>query len=497
MLEKINLKTEIDKKAYKKTRDRMIPQLSALQRQVKSLGIPVMIIFEGWDAAGKGTLINELTVPLDPRSIIVHNSKHKLSDEEVNRPYLWRYWTKIPKKGQIVIWDESYYNLLAKQKQEGPGDRVLFQEANEFEKILADSGVVIIKFFIHISKKEQKRRFEELENNKATSWRVTKGDWAENKHYDTTLKRMDNLLEMTDNESAHWTVVEGTDNKFACVKVFDTVYRALSDAVARVGKAPAADHQPLIKAGDDPYRTPVLEGIDMDVAMDKAAYKEELAVCQEKLRLLEYEIYKRRIPVVIGFEGWDAGGKGGAIKRLCQNLDPRGYQVHPTAAPTQEDLDHNWLWRFWANIPKRGHIAIFDRTWYGRVMVEPIEGFCTAEEYNRAFSEINSFEKQLTDYGAVVLKFWMNITKDEQEKRFKEREQNPDKQWKITDEDWRNREKWDQYLIAVDRMLVRTSTEKSPWIVVEGNNKYYARIRVLKAVIAAIEEGIKEKKGEK
>ena len=230
----------------------------------------------------------------------------------------------------------------------------------------------------------------------------------------------------------------------------------------------------------------------MDKCMDRETYREELKKCQKKLRDLEYQIYSRRIPVIIGFEGWDAGGKGGAIKRLCENLDPRGYRVYPTAAPTSEELAHNWLWRFWKTVPKRGHFSIYDRTWYGRVMVEPIEGFCTADDYRRAFREINDFEKQLTDFGAVALKFWMNISRDEQEKRFKERENDPDKQWKITDEDWRNREKWDAYVVAVDRMLLKTSTENAPWIVVEGNDKYYARIKVLKTVIEAIEKKIAE-----
>lgn len=196
--------------------------------------------------------------------------------------------------------------------------------------------------------------------------------------------------------------------------------------------------------------------------------------------------------MVLGFEGCDAGGKGGAIKRLTEAMDPRGYVVNPTAAPSAVEKNHHYLWRFWKDMPKAGHVAIFDRTWYGRVMVERIEGFCTKEEWQRAYKEINDMEAHLAHSGAIVLKFWMHIDKDEQERRFKERMENPEKQWKITDEDWRNREKWDQYEEAVNEMVIRTSTSYAPWIIVEGNDKYYARVKVLESVVTAIERRLKE-----
>ena len=218
---------------------------------------------------------------------------------------------------------------------------------------------------------------------------------------------------------------------------------------------------------------------------------------QERIGFLHNELYRLRIPVVLGFEGWDAGGKGGAIKRLTSHLDPRGYLVHPTASPNDTERQYHYLWRFWKDMPKDGHITIFDRTWYGRVMVERIEGFCTKEEWKRAYREINEMEQHLVNAGAVVLKFWMQIDKDEQERRFRDRMNNPEKQWKITDEDWRNREKWDQYEVAVNEMLLRTSTSYAPWIIVEGNDKYYARVKVLETVIEAIEKKIKEKQGKK
>ena len=222
--------------------------------------------------------------------------------------------------------------------------------------------------------------------------------------------------------------------------------------------------------------------------MDRETYKKRLKELQDKLMILHSELYRTRIPVILAFEGWDAAGKGGAIKRLTGALDPRGYEVHPTASPNDIEKAHHYLWRFWRDIPKGGHIAIFDRTWYGRVMVERIEGFCTEQEWKRAYKEINDMEATLANYGAIVLKFWLHIDKDEQERRFNDRMQDPEKRWKITDEDWRNRAKWDAYEQAVDDMLIKTSTTYAPWIIVEANSKYYARIKVLESVVQALEE---------
>ena len=238
----------------------------------------------------------------------------------------------------------------------------------------------------------------------------------------------------------------------------------------------------------------ILAKTDLSKSMPKEVYEERLKELQKKMEHLHGELYRRRIPVVLGFEGWDAGGKGGAIKRLTSHMDPRGYVVNPTASPSDTEKAHHYLWRFWRAMPKAGHIAIFDRTWYGRVMVERIEGFCTEKEWKRAYGEINAMEQDLVNAGAIVLKFWMQIDKDEQARRFKARQENPKKQWKITDEDWRNREKWDQYEVAVEEMLEKTSMPHAPWIVVEGNDKYYARIKVLECVTEAIEKRLKEER---
>ena len=221
---------------------------------------------------------------------------------------------------------------------------------------------------------------------------------------------------------------------------------------------------------------------------------QEYEKLQKKLELLHGELYQLRIPVILCFEGWDAAGKGGAIRRLTSHLDPRGYQVCPTASPSELEKSHHYLWRFWNHVPKAGHIAVFDRTWYGRVMVERIEGFCTESEWHRAYQEINDMEAHFANWGAVIVKFWIHIDKDEQERRFNDRMTNPEKRWKITDEDWRNREKWDDYVEAVNEMLEKTSTKQAPWVIVEGNSKYYARVKVLETVVDAMEKKIKEVK---
>ena len=309
------------------------------------------------------------------------------------------------------------------------------------------------------------------------------------------------MLSRTDTRHAPWNLVEAVDRRFATVKIYETVEQILEEKVEAVRQQQAKSKEPqketvlAEEASGKPMEETILSRANLTLSYTKEEYKERLKKLQKKIQKLHGELYRRRIPVVLGFEGWDAGGKGGAIKRLTQKMDPRGYVVHPTASPNDIERAHHYLWRFWTDMPKAGHVTIFDRTWYGRVMVERIEGFCSRGEWQRAYKEINDMERDLTDSGAIVLKFWMQIDKDEQERRFRDREENPEKRWKITDEDWRNRAKWDQYEEAVNEMLLRTSTPNAPWIVVEGNCKYYARIKVLETVCDAIEARIREEDG--
>lgn len=492
MLDKIDLSKNFTKKESKKLIENLGMELSFLQRECKRLQIPVMIVFEGWGAAGKGTLINRLIQPMDPRGFKVYTIG-QASEEEYMRPFLWRFWTKTPAKGRIHIFDRSWYQRVIYDRIDQGLDRDQLRNAyNEivfFEENLTLDNHLIIKLFLHISKKEQKKRFKKLESSPETKWRVTERDWRHNEQYDDYLHSYEEMIEKTDTEFAPWTIIEAEDREYAEVKILSTVVTAMKNKLAEAeAKKAAADADNEVSIVRSPYKTTVLESVDLGKTLSKEEYKKRIKALQERISKLHSEIYKRRIPVILAFEGWDAAGKGGAIKRLTEKLDPRGYEVIPTASPNDIEKAHHYLWRFWNAVPKAGHIAIFDRTWYGRVMVERIEGFCTQDEWQRAYKEINEMEAQFASFGAVVLKFWLHIDKDEQERRFKERMEIPEKQWKITEEDWRNREKWDQYEEAVDEMIVRTSTSYAPWIIVEGNSKYYARVKVLESVVRALEE---------
>lgn len=511
MLEKVDLQRKMGKKEYKSRMDELQPKLAYLQRACKELQIPVMVIFEGFGAAGKGTLINKMIEPLDPRGFAVHATALETREEKMH-PFLWRFWTKLPARGRIAIFDRSWYRRVMMDRFDGVTTEeqleYTYGEIRSFEKELTDDGMVIIKFFAYISQKEQKKRFDKLLSDKKTAWRVSEGDLERNRKYDRYLAINEEMLEKTDADYAPWNILECTDREYAAAKMTELLVTILERAVAdkkeelakKQQEKEAADREAAQSstagAADADSRqdltSSVLAGVDLSCSMDKETYKAELAKWQRKLAKLHNELYKYRIPVVLAFEGWDAGGKGGAIKRLTQALDPRGYVVNPVASPTDEERAHHYLWRFWRNVPKDGHVAIFDRSWYGRVMVERIEGFCSKEEWQRAYREMNEMEEQFSNHGCIVIKFWMHIDKDEQERRFKERQENPAKQWKITDEDWRNRAKWDEYEKAVDEMLIRTSTTHAPWVIVEANSKYYARIKVLRTVVDAIEAQLKE-----
>lgn len=515
MLEKIDLTKKMGKEEYKEQMEKLEVQLGKLQRECRERKIPVMIAFEGYDAAGKGVQIGRLIQGLDPRGFEVHAVK-KETEEEKMHPFMWRFWTKTPERGRIAIYDTSWYRRVLVDRFDGkvseeeiPAD---YDSIRAFEKQLTDDGMVIVKLFLAIDKKEQKKRFEKLLESKETAWRVSREDMKRNKEFAKYEQMNEEMLRKTDSDYAPWNIIEATDKRYASVKIYRAVIHALELAVAKAEQQTIAEQ---LKMAEQPrnaaqlqemdaetgirkekvFSESILAKADLTKTMTKEVYKERLKELQNKMERLHGELYRRRIPVVLGFEGWDAGGKGGAIKRLTERMDPRGYVVNPTASPNDIERAHHYLWRFWRAMPKAGHIAIFDRTWYGRVMVERIEGFCTTKEWQRAYKEINDMEQDLVNAGAIVLKFWMQIDKDEQAARFKARQENPEKQWKITEEDWRNREKWEQYEDAVNEMLIRTSTPQAPWIVVEGNCKYYARIKVLESVVGAIEARLKSEKG--
>jgi polyphosphate kinase 2 (PPK2 family) len=232
----------------------------------------------------------------------------------------------------------------------------------------------------------------------------------------------------------------------------------------------------------------MLEKVDLSKKISPEEYRKELIDYQMQLRALGYQLYVKKRSLLIIYEGWDASGKGGNIKRVTEKLDPRGYEVNSIAAPTGEDRTHHYFWRFWRRLkpPDEKQIIIFDRSWYGRVMVERVEGFCNEAAWKRAYREINEFERQLVDSGTIIVKFWIHISNDEQLRRFEERQKDPYKAWKLTNEDWRNRDKWKQYEQAVEEMLVKTSTLTAPWSIIEGNDKLYARVKTLRILVEVL-----------
>lgn len=489
MLDKIDVAKKLPDGMSGKERDALAERLGQLQRECKDAGIPVTVVFEGWSAAGKGTLISRLIRPLDPRGFMVYTTQ-KPGKEELLRPFMWRFWTKTPEKGRIHIFDRSWYS---RSVEETPGREIMqlkqhWEEIVDFERQLHDDGTLFIKFFLHIDKKEQKKRFDKLLKKRETAWRVTKKDMKSHKEYEQYAVLYDKMLIATDSSFAPWTIVEATDEDYATDKIMRVTIQRMEEALVQIKRKSEQAKWQESQEETEIFSNSVLAGVNPDMPMSKQEYKKRRKELQARLALLHNQMYKERIPVVLAFEGWDAGGKGGAIKRITENIDPRGYAVIPTASPNDIEKKHHYLWRFWRAMPKAGHMAIFDRTWYGRVMVERIEGFCKKEEWKRAYREINAMEAQLAASGCIVLKFWMHIDKDEQERRFKERENTPNKQWKITEEDWRNRARWEEYEKAVDEMIVKTSTDVAPWIIVPGNSKYYARIKVLETVVNVLEE---------
>ncbi len=492
MLETIDLGKRLPKAEAKAALARLELRLADLQRRARDAGLPVLVVFEGWSAAGKGTLISRLIQPLDPRGFQVHSIGEPNADER-RRPFLWRFWNHTPARGRMAIFDRSWYRrVLVERLAEGLGMgevRQAFAEIRDFERKLADDGAVLIKFFLHIDRREQRRRLKRLARTASLGWRVTAADWRQQRRYPAWVAAVDQMLESTDSDFAPWTVVEAHDERFAAVKVLQTCARAIEAGLRPRRAAPPA-RRPAEVREEPPapdLDASVLARVDLASAIGPRAYKRQREALQARMRELEHALYAQRVPLVVVFEGWDAAGKGGAIRRLTATLDPRGYQVVPVAAPNDLEKDHHWLWRFWIHMPKTGHITIFDRSWYGRVLVERVEGFCSQAEWRRAYREINSMEQHLTRFGAVLVKFWLHIDADEQLRRFRERRRTPAKRWKLSDEDWRNREKWDTYRSAVDEMLFRTSTTFAPWTIVESNQKEFARIKVLRTVVSAVE----------
>lgn len=461
-------------------------QLAVKQIKMKERKLPVLVLLEGWGAAGKGSVLGKVIRNMDPRFFKVADMDRP-TQEEQRRPFLYRHFIRIPAAGKFMFLDGGWMDEVTKAylhgelKEEDYTERI--KSIKRFERQLTDNGYLVMKFFFHIDEKEQKKRFDELLEDKNTKWRVTEDDIWQNKNYDQCLKIYDQYLRDTDQPSAPWYLIDSKNKRWAELQMLEFLIRGIDTALMNSSPAVPILQNPF------PLKTmPKLSEISLDKSLTEEEYRDQLQRYQKRLSELHNKLYRKKIPVIIAYEGWDAAGKGGNIKRIASALDPRGYEVHPVASPEPYEKARHYLWRFWNRLPKTGHVAIFDRTWYGRVMVERLEGFCSENDWQRAYNEINEFEKELFDWGAVIIKFWVQIDKDTQLERFNLRQNTPEKQWKITEEDWRNREKWDLYEEAVDEMLQKTSTVFAPWHVLESNDKKYARIKALKTVIKEIEK---------
>ena len=465
-------------------------KLSQQQMKLKEKRLPVLVLIEGWGAAGKGSAIGQIIKNIDPRFFKVFSMPSTPTEEERRRPFLDRFFEKIPEAGKFTFLDSGWMDQIMKERLDGKLDDKAYAQrvdsVKRFERGLTDNGYLVLKFFFHISKKEQENRIEALLSEKDTAWRVSEGDLWQNRHYDKCLEAFDRYLDDTNTPSAPWYIVNSKSKKFAELQVMETLCMGIETALHNESLA-----VPLLQNAFPLIKMPKLRDVPLEgKTLDEEEYKKELKELQAKLGQLHNRLYRKRVPVIIAYEGWDAAGKGGNIKRLTGALDPRGFEVHPIASPEPHEKARHYLWRFWTRLPKDGHIAIFDRTWYGRVMVERLEGFCSENDWQRAYYEMNEFEQELHNWGAVILKFWVQIDKDTQLARFTERQNTPSKQWKITDEDWRNREKWDLYEQAVDEMLQKTSTTYAPWHILESVDKKYARIKALHIVIDALEKAL-------
>ncbi|TAN47407.1 MAG: polyphosphate:AMP phosphotransferase [Methylococcaceae bacterium] len=491
MFESAELGHKIDKATY----DQEVPALrEALLRAqyelIEKARFPVLILVGGVDGAGKSETVNLLNEWMDPRHIQTHGMGEP-TQEELQRPYMWRFWRVLPPKGKIGILFGSWYTQPIVNRVLGSSKAVELDQHMEavvrFEKMLADEGALILKFWMHLSKPQQLKRLTALEKHQATRWRVTEEDWRRFKMYDKFRKASERALRRTSTAEAPWLVVEGNDPRYRSLTVGKSLLQALRAFLDNKTPPRHPLAPPLAPAIDSLH---LLKTLDLSLALPKKTYEKELEKYQGRLNMLTREAGFKNVSVMAVFEGNDAAGKGGAIRRVTGALDARRYQIIPIAAPTEEERAQPYLWRFWRHVPAHGRFVIFDRSWYGRVLVERVEGYCSEYDWMRAYAEIVDFEEQLAHNGAVLAKFWLSISKEEQLKRFQEREQIAFKQFKLTEEDWRNREKWEAYEAAVCDMVERTSTRYAPWSLVEANDKYYARVKILKTLCEQIERAL-------
>jgi AMP-polyphosphate phosphotransferase len=491
MFEAAELGRTLDKDEYKALMPALRTELLDLQQDLRECDFPVILLISGADGAGKSETVNMLHQWMDPRWIETATFDEP-TDEERERPAFWRYWRTMPPKGRIGVLFGSWYSdpisMRVNDRIDDDGLDVMLRRINSFEKMLVDGGALLIKLWFHLGKTMQAERIRKLRKDPRTQWRIGQRDIDGLKSYDTFRAVAEQTLRQTSTGEAPWMIIEGYDERHRNVTTASHILEV-------VRKRMVLDPKTLrgtTTAWSSPRGTDrtILDFLDLDRQLEKKDYRKRLAELQGRLNVLARKAKEKRISTIVVLEGWDAAGKGSIIRRITGAIDARSYRVIPIGGPTDEERAHHYLWRFWRHIPRAGRFTVYDRSWYGRVLVERVEGFAAEDEWIRAYREINEFEEELTDHGIVLVKFWVHIDKDEQLARFKAREETSFKQHKLTDEDWRNRDRWDEYAHAVNDMVERTSTGYAPWHLIEGNDKRWARVRALEILCERLERAL-------
>ncbi len=489
MFETAEIGSKVEKSAYQREAPKVRAALLDVQKELARSNQALVVLIGGVEGGGKSETVNLLLEWMDARGIAVH-ALWNASDEERERPEYWRYWRTLPPTGRAAIYIGSWYTAPIIEHAFGRSSDLEFDESMdrivEFERMLSKENVLVVKFWMHLTEKDQYKRLKKLYKDPNERWRVTKLDWKFHKNYETFREVSGEALRKTSTGHAAWHIVEATDKRHRNLTVARTLVQSIRDRLDAIRKAPPKPKGP--PALPVPKKQNLISALDLSLEVSDKEYEEKVEKLQGRLGALSRRLHDARRSAILVFEGADAAGKGGTIRTLTRSMDARNWQVMPVAAPTEEERSHPYLWRFWRQIPRAGRVTIYDRSWYGRVLVERIEGFCSVDAWKRAYNEINEFEEQLVQGGTVLLKFWLQISPEEQLKRFKSREVTPYKQYKITEEDWRNRKKFDAYTAAACDMVEQTSTGHAPWTLVEANDKQYARLKVLKTVVKRLEK---------
>jgi len=499
----------IEKEEYERRLGALRVELLNSQYDSRNADFSTIVVLAGDDRPGCVEVIHALHEWMDARYMETHVLCRGWSEEELERPVFWRYWRRLPPAGRIGLFLGAWPVQLIQAALDGEANDLELDggidHVERFEQSLARDGALVLKFWLHLPKRQLEKRLAKAKKRPERHWRIEESDWEILDRYDEGMKVAERVLRRTNTPSAPWTIVESTDRRYRNLRVAQQISTALQARLAGGSPAPAAP--PVARPAEPLDAQNVLDRVDLSQSLDPETYEKELDELQARWSELSRTAVERGISCVMAFEGWDAAGKGGCIRRLTRPMPVQRVRVIPVAAPTDEERARHYLWRFWRRIPRDGATVIFDRSWYGRVLVERVEGFAAEHEWRRAYEEINEFEAQLDEHGIPVLKFWLHVDPDEQLRRFEARAQTPYKKYKLTEEDFRNREKWPEYCRAVHEMVERTNTSYAPWYLVAANDKRFARVRVLRAAVERLEgrledskshkKGSKEKKGKK